>query len=180
MVSRNPPIPVFLPLKCQIDPNLSWVVNPSENLRRARDPLLKKCTDAYTQFCTCLQVGGGCPEPRPQAQADNLSSLLLPNVPLTLPHRASCFFTGFPQQFLFSSKQHLFCSHVCHLGGLGGALPAPLGVSWAGVRLGLERPRELGAEVAEGPRAAGPVSVWSLHSLSLACPEHLKHTSPVT
>ena len=82
-----------------MDLNLLWVMNSSENLMRAVEPLLKKCTDSDTRICRSCPAVSKHPEPHPQSQPNN------PNLPLLLPHKVICSFSGFPQHFLFSSKQ---------------------------------------------------------------------------
>lgn len=73
-----------------MDLNLWWVMNSSENLKRAAEPLLKKCTNSDTWFCGSCSVVSTCPEPHPLFQLNN------PSLALLHPHRVACSFTKFP------------------------------------------------------------------------------------
>lgn len=168
------------------DLNLLWVMNSSENLMRAEEPLLKKCIDSDTRFCGSCPAVSTCPEPHLLSQRSN------PSLTLLCPHRVACSFTGFPQHFLFSSKQQYFIllTHVSF--GQGSEVPSALlaGVAWdfdwnhpklahsPAWRLTLERPRQLGSWRGALPY---PVSFSPLPrplpSGSLECPEHFTHTS---
>lgn len=71
------------PLFKEMDFNLSWVMNSSENLMRAADFHLKKLIDSDVQFFVCFQVVSKRPELHPEPQPND------PNLPL-LPH-AVCY-----------------------------------------------------------------------------------------
>lgn len=68
------------------DLNLLWVMNSSENLMRAEEPLLKKCIDSDTRFCGSCPVVSTCPEPHLLSQPSNpsLNSPLSPQSCLLL------------------------------------------------------------------------------------------------
>lgn len=103
------------PLFKEMDFNLSWVMNSSENLMRAADFHLKKLIDSDVQFFVCFQVVSKRPELHPDPQPND------PNLPL-LPH-AVCYLVlrwvlvVLSFSFSFKTTAFILLTHMCHLCG---------------------------------------------------------------